>query len=91
MNSTRKILVLLSEGLRLANKDICERTGLAKSTVSESIQKFLDSHIIQLELSDSGIRVFLQDNVHVGQLIREQENSIHSNDVADNFIELFDF
>lgn len=91
VNSTRKILVLLSGGLRLTNKDICERTGLAKSTVSESIQKFLDSHIIQLELSDSGIRVGLQDNLRVEQLIKVKGSSINSNDLVDNFIELFDF
>jgi predicted transcriptional regulator len=89
-NSSRKILAVLSSGSKLSNKEICEKAGLAKSTVSETIQKFLEYHLVQLDLSDSGVRIRLQDPTHVANLVHKIEPTIN-NSIIDNFIELWDF
>jgi predicted transcriptional regulator len=88
--SARKVLSAMSLGSRLTNKEICEKTGLAKSTVTETIQKFLESHVVQLELSDSGVRVGLQDPLHVAKLLGDIEWATDAT-VVDNFIDLWDF
>jgi predicted transcriptional regulator len=89
-NSAKVILVALSSGSLFTNKEICERTGLAKSTVSELLQKFLESHLVVQELSDSGVKTRLENHTHLIQLLENAKSSISVN-VVDNFIELWDF
>ena len=60
--SIRKTVLTLCSGSKLSNKEICEKTGLAKSTVSEIVQKLLGTEIVQLELSDAGIRIGFQSS-----------------------------
>jgi transcription initiation factor IIE alpha subunit len=89
-NSSRKVISELCSFSALTNKDLCEKTGLAKSTVSEIIQRFVNNHVIQFELSDSGVKIQLQDRSLVAKLLKNSEVS-RDVTVVDNFIDLWDF
>jgi predicted transcriptional regulator len=91
VNSSRRILTALVSNHSLSNKEICQSTGLAKSTVSEAIQEFLESDVVAFEISDLGIKVKLQDAPHVAKLIDNLGPILNSNDVVERFADLWDF
>jgi predicted transcriptional regulator len=89
-NSARKAISALSSSQSLTNKEICEKTGLAKSTVSETVQAFIENHVAHIELSDNGVKITLLDPQRIAKLLREYELAKDST-VVDNFIDLWDF
>lgn len=91
VNSARRIISALVSNHSLSNKEICQLTGLAKSTVSEAIQEFLETNTVAFEISDLGIKVRLQDALHVAQLIDNLGPTLNSNDVVERFADLWDF
>ncbi len=92
VNSSRRVVsALISSSEGLSNKEICAKSGLAKSTVSESIQKLLEHHIAFLELSESGIKLRLYDSEHVSTLLQSLGPALDSKDVVQNFVDLWDF
>jgi predicted transcriptional regulator len=91
VKSARSILSALASGGYMSNKEICEKTGLAKSTVSESIQDFIENQIVSLELTQSGVKIRLQNTQHVEELILKLDQISRSRDVVESFVDLWDF
>jgi predicted transcriptional regulator len=90
--SSRRIVTALTKPAEgLSNKEICEKTNLAKSTVSEIVQKLLENHIVFLELSESGVKVRLHNSEYVSSLLDGLGPVLESKDVVQSFVDLWDF
>jgi len=89
--SSRKILRALAMDGGLTNKQVAEKTGLAKSTVSEYLQSFLEERVVRISLSEAGrVTYELRDRVKVLRLADDTERSMMLV-AADRFVELWDF
>lgn len=89
--ATRTILKTLAAGEPLSNKQLTEKTGLAKSTVSEHLQDLLDERVVRVSLSAEGRVLYeLRDRAKVLRLASETERTMMLV-AADRFVELWDF
>jgi predicted transcriptional regulator len=88
--SIRKTVLALCSSSKLSNKEICEKTGLAKSTVSEIVQKLLETEIVQLEFSNAGTAIGFQDPNHVKKLLQNANLDVKPG-IVDTYIDLWDF
>jgi predicted transcriptional regulator len=87
----RTILKALAGESHLTNKEISNLTGLAKSTISEHIQRFIDARIVRtLSFPEQGgTRYELQDpNYILGLLAKTEETAL---DVAvSRFVDMWE-
>lgn len=89
--TTRTILKTLAYEEALSNKQLTEKTGLAKSTISEHIQSLLDERIVRVSLSSEGrVTYELRERDRVLRLAKEAERTMMLL-AADRFVELWDF
>ncbi len=87
-NRTAKMIVLeLERGQQLTNKELSERTGLAKSTISEHVHELLLSNIVHLTLTDGGFKVELCDPERVNEILTRQARE---NGIVESFTDLWD-
>ena len=89
--SSRLILTALAQEPIVTGKQLCERTGLAKSTVSELIQEFVASQIVKVEFSDvAGFGYDLTDRDYLLQILLNQQQKRLLETATDRFIDLWD-
>ena len=90
--TTRRIIEELTKEPLFTNKELTEKTGFAKSTVSEHIHQLLSANLVRLTLSDQGnFKVELQDREHIESLLGRARQFSLDNDVVGNFADLWDF
>ena len=90
--ATFKILLELSNSGLLSNKELADRTGFAKSTVSEHVHELLGASLVQLTLSEEGnFKVELQNREQVRSLVCSIQQADRKKDVVENFADLWDF
>jgi predicted transcriptional regulator len=90
--TTFKILIELGAMGLLSNKQLTERTGYAKSTVSEHVHELLSANLVKLTLSEDGnFKVELQNREHVQSVLAGIEQDYQKKDIVENFADLWDF
>ncbi len=90
--TTFKIMLELGNLGLLSNKELAERTGFAKSTVSEHVHELLSANLVRLTLSEDGnFKVELQNREHVQSLLAGIRQDFQRKDVVENFADLWDF
>jgi predicted transcriptional regulator len=90
--TTLKILQNLCETPLVSNKELTEKTGFAKSTVSEHVHELLSAGIVRLTLSDQGnFKVELQNKARVLSILRAAELFSKENGIVDSYTKLWDF
>jgi len=90
--TTFKILLELGNSGLLTNKELSERTGFAKSTVSEHVHQLLSANLVRLTLSEEGnFKVELHKIEYVRLLIDSIRLANQRKDVVENFADLWDF
>ena len=90
-DADRKILIELCRE-SLSNKEISERTGLAKSTVSEHVQKLLALDLVKFTFSKGGsFSVELQKRDKIESILLLKKRDRTSDVLVRNFTELWDF
>jgi predicted transcriptional regulator len=92
-NKTTRIILseLIMEG-SATNKKLTEKTGFAKSTVSEHVHKLLQASIAKLMLSDKGeFRVQVDNPDYIRSLLSISEDSLPRKDLIENYTDLWDF
>lgn len=90
--TTKKLLEELTKEPALTNKELTERTGLAKSTVSEHVHALMKPQLVRMILSEEGnFKVELQEQERVKNiLVKDREISLNK-DIVANFADLWDF
>lgn len=89
--TARIILKALTSGEALSNKELTEKTGLAKSTVSEHIQSLLDDRVVRVSLSPKGRVMYeVREPAKVSRLVNDAERTIMLM-ATERFVELWDF
>jgi predicted transcriptional regulator len=87
-NSILRILVEENGGA--THKQLCQATGLAKSTVSENVQRLVELGIVKISLSDQRVSYSLEDHEEIRRALDEcKEGPISS--PTDRFVDLWDF
>lgn len=87
----RRILSSLVTNLALSSKELCDHTGLAKSTVSEHIAELLRIGIIKArQISETCISYELEQPEQIRLLLRRLSPGLQKK-VTDRFIDLWDF
>jgi predicted transcriptional regulator len=87
----RRILSSLVTNLVLSSKQICDRTSLAKSTVSEHIAELLQIGIIKTrQVSETGTSFELEHPEQIRSLLRSLNPGLQEK-VTDRFIDLWNF
>jgi len=90
--TTRRILSELVHEAELTNKELTERTGLAKSTVSVHLHKLLQTNVAHLILSDKGdFRIQMEDADYVGSLLSKSEDFSRLRSMVTNYTDLWSF
>jgi len=90
--TTFRILLELGNSGLMTNKELAERTGFAKSTISEHVHELMSVSLIRLTLSEEGnFKAELQDREHVQSLICRIHQTNQRKDVVENFVDLWDF
>jgi DNA-binding transcriptional regulator GbsR (MarR family) len=85
------LLELGKTGL-LTNKELVERTGFAKSTISEHVHELLSANLVRLTLSDEGnFKVELQSREYIWSIVSNILQVDERKDVVENFADLWDF
>lgn len=89
--SSKSILVALSDSKEpLSNKDICVITSLAKSTVSENLQRLVGLGLVNLVISDKLKNAYaLNSTLDITKMISDSKSLPYS--ATDRFIDLWDF
>jgi predicted transcriptional regulator len=89
----RSILTALVEEPNLTNKQISIKTELAKSTVSEHIQRLLSAGVVRMNVSnENGVTYELGDPNYILQLLMKTDRKRSALEVAtDRFIDTWDF
>lgn len=89
--TARLILSALIEQPGLSNKEISERTGLAKSTISEYLTRFLSAKIVKSTMAENKrIAYEIQDPSHLLYLLMTSKGRVNST-ATDRFVDLWDF
>lgn len=87
----RKILESLASHSILSNKQLCEVTGLAKSTVSEHIADLMRAGIVKTHQAiDLGVLYELEQPEQIRLLLRNQNLNVLKK-ASNRFIDLWDF
>ncbi|HEV2118542.1 MAG TPA: winged helix-turn-helix transcriptional regulator [Candidatus Bathyarchaeia archaeon] len=90
-DTDRKILESLASDSLLSNKQLCDITGLAKSTVSEHIADLTRAGIVKpSRTSDLGVFYELEQPEQIRLLLRNQNPNLLKK-ASDRFIDLWDF
>jgi len=89
--TTFRILQELTKEPLISSKSLSEKTGFAKSTVSEHVHHLLNGNFVRMTLSNEGnFKVELLDREYVGRLV-SAELKLRENDIIGNFVDLWDF
>lgn len=89
--SSRKILRAFVQKEKLTNRELIEITGYAKSTLSESIHRLLETEIVTTSFSlDGKVAYQLRDPALVIPMIRAADQTVLE-EATDRFIQLWDF
>ncbi|MDA4111693.1 MAG: winged helix-turn-helix domain-containing protein, partial [Thaumarchaeota archaeon] len=89
--TTFRILQELTKESLVSSKTLSEKTGLAKSTISEHVHHLLRENFVQIVLSSEGnFKVELLDREHFKDLLSSGLR-LRNNDVVENFADLWDF
>lgn len=87
----RKIMTMLADTPRLSNKQVCDLTGLAKSTASEHLTHLVQSGILEaIEDIEGGVVYQLSKPSRVRLLIKNQDPTLLKK-ASGRFIDLWDF
>jgi predicted transcriptional regulator len=87
----RKILARLADSPGLSYKQVCELTGLAKSTASEHLARLVGLGVVKTSVHiDRGIVYELRDLARIRGLIRNQDPTLLQT-ATGRFIDLWDF
>jgi len=87
----RKILASLTTNPLLSNKQLCELTGLAKSTVSEHIADLIRAGVVKTRhITDLGVFYELEQPEQIRLLLKNQNPGLLKK-AGDRFIDLWDF
>ncbi|MGI0080704.1 MAG: winged helix-turn-helix transcriptional regulator [Nitrososphaerales archaeon] len=86
------LAALASEPEGLTHKQLSERTGFAKSTVSESLQRLTKSGIVAVRFSDYAKMVYvLQNSSELFRMMIRAGGSTSPSSATDRFVDLWDF
>lgn len=89
-HSGKAILDSLSKMKTSTNKGLALDTGLAKSTVSQKIQKLIQLGLVNINLDEDMKRTFaLAPNLNISLLMADASSKPYS--TTDRFIDLWDF
>ena len=87
----RKVLVALASNEFLSNKQLCDLTNLAKSTISEHLAELVRLGIVRTrQMPESGISYELEQPELILSLLRKQNPSLLRK-ASDRFIDLWAF
>jgi predicted transcriptional regulator len=87
----RKILSSLAMGLVLSSKDLCDRTSLAKSTISEHLAELVRIGVVKTrQISETSVAYELEEPERIRLLLKSLNPSLRSK-ATDRFIDLWDF
>lgn len=87
----RRIITLLGTTEKASGREICEVTGLAKSTISEHVTRLLKIGIVQAtELNDKNVAYSLTDPIAAQAVMKKTEMSIVQK-ATERFTDLWDF
>ena len=89
--SSRRILRAFVQNDKLTNSELAEITGFAKSTLSETIHRLLDTGLLITSFSvGGGVAYQLRDPKRVVPMIRGADHTVLE-EATDRFIQLWDF
>jgi predicted transcriptional regulator len=87
----RKILSSLATDLILSSKDLCDRTSLAKSTISEHLAELVRIGVVKTrQISETSVAYELEQPERIRLLSKRVNPSLRSK-ATDRFIDLWDF
>ena len=90
-STDRRIISCLVGTATISNRELCSRTGLAKSTISEHLSKLIETGVVKVHsLGENYLEYQLIDPDRVRILIRNWNPSFLRN-ATDRFIDLWDF
>ena len=91
-STTFKIMLELGTSGQLTNKELAERTGFAKSTISEHVHELMGANLVRLTLSEEGnFKVEFQNKEQIQLIICNIQQANQKKDVVENFANLWDF
>jgi len=81
----------LSSG-QLTNKELVDRTGFAKSTISEHVHELMAANLVRLTLSEEGnFKAEFQNFEQIQLIITKIRQADQKKDMVENFANLWDF
>lgn len=87
----RKIIARLADTPRLSNRQVCDSTGLAKSTTSEHLARLIQLGIVKQNVDvEQGMVYELLDPMQIRLLINKQDPTLLKK-ATGRFIDLWDF
>jgi predicted transcriptional regulator len=87
----RMVLGALAANEFLSNKQLCDLTNLAKSTISEHLAELVRLGVVRTrQIGESGISFELERPEEIRSLLRSQNSSLLKK-ASDRFIDLWDF
>lgn len=87
----RKLLVALAGNEFLSNKQLCDLTSLAKSTISEHLAELVRLGVVRTrQIGEGGVSYELEQPEQIRSLLRNQNPSLIKR-VSGRFIDLWDF
>ena len=89
--TARKILATLLQSPHITNKEISNITGLAKSTVSEHIQTFVQNNIVNVSENRWVSPKLSLANPDLIRKILNRGGSMENSGVVQRFVDLWDF
>jgi predicted transcriptional regulator len=89
--TNRRILARLVTNVILSNKQICELTNLAKSTVSEHLAVLLRAGIVKARLGTENFVVYELERPEQIQSLLKRHNTNLLKKASDRFADLWDF
>jgi len=88
---TFRIMLELSSG-QLTNKELVDRTGFAKSTISEHVHELMAANLVRLTLSEEGnFKAEFQNFEQIQLIITKIRQADQKKDMVENFANLWDF
>ncbi len=89
-DTNRKILAVLANRAEMSNRQLCESTGLAKSTISEHISSLIGRHLVSSSLAATGLVYRLEQPEQVASLLARQNQNLLEK-ASQKFTDLWDF
>jgi predicted transcriptional regulator len=87
----RLVLTTLLKEVKVSRRQLGERTGLAKSTMSEHISKLVRAGIvIELALDTNRLELVLTDPLAIKKIV-DSQNQTFLREATDRFIDLWEF